>query len=214
MSAALASVTGPLVTFATHVIRDLGVAGVAVMNGTTAVIGLPGTEPTMLFAGFNVYEGHLTLVGIIVFGALGDVVGASIAYWIAHYGERELVERHGGKLHVSRERVDRAHSWFERYGAPVIFISRLLPLGRFVFPYAAGVAKMPFGRFLVFCTLGSIVWIAGLGVLGREVGQQWQSWRHHLEYADYVVLALVVLAIAYVIFRRVRGGATADAVSK
>ncbi len=50
----VASLTGPLVTFATNVIDSLGVIGVAVMTMTTGVIGVPGTEPTMLFAGFDV----------------------------------------------------------------------------------------------------------------------------------------------------------------
>ena len=58
-----ASITGPLVDLATHIIRDLGLAGVALLTITSGVIGVPGTEPTMLFAGFNVFDGKLTLRG-------------------------------------------------------------------------------------------------------------------------------------------------------
>ena len=65
---------------------------------------------------------------------------------------------------------------------------------------------MRFVVFLAAATLGSIPWIVGLGVLGREVGSNWQSWRHHLEYVDYVGAAVVVLAIAYLVLRRFRGG--------
>jgi membrane protein DedA with SNARE-associated domain len=56
-------------------------------------------------------------------------------------------------------------------------------------------------------TLGSIPWIVGLAVLGREVGHNWSSWRHHLEYVDYVGAALVAIAIVYLIVRvwRARG---------
>ena len=202
----LASVTGPLVTLATHVIKDLGYAGVALMCATTGVIGLPGTEPTMLFAGFDVYQGNLTLLGIIVAGVIGDTVGASLAYLIGYKGSRELLQHHGRKLHVSPARIERAHRWFERYGSPVIFVSRLVPAARAVFPYAAGVAEMPFWRFISFAVLGSIVWMTGLAFLGREVGSNWQSWRRHLEIADYVVLGLLVLGIAYLVIRRVRNG--------
>ena len=201
-----ASVTDSLVNLATHIIRDLGYAGVALLNLTSGVIGVPGTEPTMLFAGFNVYQGHLTLIGIIVFGVLGDVAGAAIAYAIGYWGRIELIERHGNKLHVSARRLELAHRWFERYGSPVVFVSRFIPLVRAVFAYAAGVAEMPFGRFVTFATLGSIGWIAGLAVLGREVGHDWQTWRHHLEYADYVGAALAVGAIVYLIVRRWRSG--------
>jgi membrane protein DedA with SNARE-associated domain len=213
-----ASVTDSLVNLATHIIRDLGVAGVALLNLTSAVVGIPGTEPTMLFGGFNVYQGHLTLLGIIFFGVVGDIVGASIAYGIGFFGRVELVERHGNKLHVSRRRLQLAHNWFERYGSPVIFVSRLIPFLRAVFPYAAGVSEMSYVRFLAFATLGSIVWITGLGLLGREVGSNWTHWRHYLEYVDYLAVGLLVAAIVYVIVRHIRRGTkpppAMDAVSK
>ena len=204
MLLALASVTGPLVDLATHVIGTLGLAGVAVMTATTGVIGLPGTEPTMLFAGFNVYQGHLTLLGIVVFGVLGDMVGASIAYAIGYFGRRELLERQGSRLHVSRRKLQRAEAWSDRYGAPVIFVSRMIPFARLAFPYAAGIAEMPFVRFAVSALLGSIVWITALGLLGREVGSDWSSWRRHIEYVDYAVVVLIVAAIVYLVYKRRR----------
>jgi membrane protein DedA with SNARE-associated domain len=201
---ALASVTDSLVTLATHIIRDLGLAGVSLLTLTSGVIGMPGSEPTMLFAGFNVSEGHLSIVMIIVFGVLGDMIGASIAYAIGYWGREELVERHGNKLHISKQRLDRAHRWFERFGAPVIVVSRCIPFARAAFPYAAGVARMGYVRFLIFGTIGSIIWITFLGVLGNAVGSNWQSWRHNLEYVDYVAAALLVAAIAWLIVRLAR----------
>jgi len=201
---ALASVTDSLVTLATHIIRDVGLVGVAIMTLTSGVIGVPGSEPTMLFAGFDVYQGNLSLLGIIVFGVLGDMIGASIAYAIGYWGREELVERHGNKLHISKSRLDRAHRWFDRYGAPVIIVSRCIPFARAAFPYAAGVARMGYMRFLIFATIGSIIWITALGVLGNAVGSSWQSWRHNLEYVDYVAAALLVAAIAYLIVRLTR----------
>jgi membrane protein DedA with SNARE-associated domain len=197
-----ASLTGPLVNLATNLIADLGLAGVALLTLTSGVIGLPGTEPTMLFAGFDVFSHKLSLPGIIIAGVIGDVAGATIAYSIGYFGRRELLEGHGAKLHVSASGLDRAHSWFERYGPPVIMVSRVLPVVRAAFPYAAGVAEMPFARFISFATLGSIVWIGGLGILGKAVGAQWQTWRHHLEYVDYVGAFVLVAAIVYLIVRR------------
>ena len=204
MLIALASVTDSLVTLATHIIRDLGVAGVALLTMTSGVIGVPGSEPTMLFAGFNVSDHHLSMFGIIVFGVLGDMIGASIAYAIGYWGREEIVERHGNKLHISKQRLDRAHRWFERFGAPVIIVSRCIPFARAAFPYAAGVARMGYVRFLAFATIGSIIWISALGVLGNAVGSQWQSWRHNLEYVDYIAAALLVAAIAWLIVRITR----------
>jgi membrane protein DedA with SNARE-associated domain len=198
---AYASLTEPLVKLATNLIGSLGLGGVALLTFSSGVIGLPGTEPTMLFAGFNVFQGHQTLLGIIVAGVIGDVAGASVAYAIGYYGRRELLERQGSKLHVNQASLNRAHRWFERYGAPVVVVSRLLPFIRAAFPYAAGVAEMPYWRFLPLVTAGSVIWIGGLGVLGRAVGSQWQTWRHHLEYVDYVGAIVVLAAIVYLIVR-------------
>jgi membrane protein DedA with SNARE-associated domain len=211
------SLTGPLLTVATHVIRSLGLGGIALMTATTGVIAVPGTEPTMLFAGFNVYEGHLSLIGILIAGIVGDTVGASIAYSIGHWGGQELIDRQGAKIHLSPRRIARAHRWFSRYGTPAIVLSRLIPFGRFAVPYAAGVAEMPYRRFIAAAVLGTIPWIVGLGLLGREVGSNWQSWRHHLDYADYTVIALIIVGLAYLVLRRVRTSrsrAAVDAFSK
>ncbi len=83
----------------------------------------------------------------------------------------------------------------------MVVVSRLLPFIRAAFPYAAGVAEMPYWRFLPLTAVGSVIWIGGLGILGRAVGSQWQTWRHHLEYVDYVGVVIVVAAIIYLIIR-------------
>jgi membrane protein DedA with SNARE-associated domain len=206
-----ASITGPVVHLATQVIDSLGLAGVTAMMAITGVIGLPGTEPTMLFAGFDVYTHHFTMLGIIVSGVLGDLIGATIGYAIGYWGGIALIERHGAKFHLSPARLDRPRRWFERYGSVTVFVSRFIPGARFAFPYAAGVVKMPYPRFITFAALGSIVWITGLAFLGRAVGSDWQSWRSHLEYVDYLFLAVIVVGIVYLIVRRARRSPTAAA---
>jgi membrane protein DedA with SNARE-associated domain len=210
-----ASLTGPVVHWATNVIGSLGLAGVAAMTAISGVIGLPGSEPTMLFAGFDVYNHHFTLLGIIAFGVVGDLIGATLAYAIGFWAEQQLIERHGTKFHLSAKRLDKATRWFDRYGVAAVFASRLVPGARFAFPYTAGVVKMSYVRFIAACAAGSIIWIALLGVLGREVGSNWQSWRNHLEYVDYALIALVVVALLYLIVRRVRSSraTAADAIS-
>jgi len=156
----------------------------------------------MLFAGFNVFEGHLSIGGIIAAGVAGDLVGASLAYLIGYLGLHELLERLPGPLHTSARQLDRAHAWFERFGSPVIAVSRLMPLIRAAFPYAAGVAEMTYWRFLAAAAVGSLIWIGGLGLLGRAVGSEWQSWRHYLGYVDYAAAALFVVAVGYLLIRR------------
>jgi membrane protein DedA with SNARE-associated domain len=207
-----ASVSGALVTVATHVIRSLGYAGVGLLVGVSGVIALPGTELPMLFAGFNVFNHTLTLFGIILAGVVGDVLGASVAYTIGRFASQELIERHGAKIHAKPADLERAHRWFDSYGTWVIVVSRWLPVIRAAFPYAAGVSKMPYPRFVAMATIGSIVWIGFLGFLGKAVGSQWNTWRHHLSYVDYVGVAVIVIAVVWGGYRWFRHARAENAV--
>jgi membrane protein DedA with SNARE-associated domain len=194
---ATASISGALVSVATHVIHSLGYVGVGLLVGVSGVIAVPGTELPMLFAGFNVYDHQLTLLGIILAGVIGDVLGASAAYAIGRFASTELIERHGAKIHARPADLERAHGWFERYGTWVIVVSRWLPVVRAAFPYAAGVSRMSYPRFVAMATIGSIVWISFLGILGKAVGSQWQTWKHHLDIVDYIGVAVIVVAIVW-----------------
>ena len=199
-----ASVTAQLVTFATNAVHDLGYAGVTLMIVMSQVVIVPGTEATMLFAGFNVDTHHLTLIGIIIAGVLGDVIGASVAYAIGYFGLHEVLARPGSPVHIDDRKIEMTHRWFERYGAPVVAVSRLIPVFRSAPPYAAGIARMPYWRFASMATLGSIVWITGWALVGKAVGHQWPQWKHHLDYIDYAVVVIVVLLVAWFLFRWIR----------
>lgn len=203
-----ASVTNSLANIATHVVQHLGYAGVALMIMISQVIIVPGTEVVMLFAGFNVDTHHLTLIGIIVAGVIGDVLGASICYAIGYFGLHEVISRPGSPVHVDARKIEMTHRWFERYGSPVVAVSRCIPVFRSAPPYAAGIARMSYWRFASMATLGSIVWITGLALIGKAVGQQWPQWKHHLEYVDYAVVAIVVLLAAWFLLRVIRNRRT------
>jgi membrane protein DedA with SNARE-associated domain len=198
-----ASVTASLVTFATHVVQHLGLAGVVLLIVMSQLAIVPGTEVTMLFAGFSVDNHHLTLPGIIVAGTLGDVIGASIAYLIGYYGLVELLSRRG-PLHVEPEKIARTGEWVKRFGAPAVMVSRWIPVFRSAPPYAAGIVKMRFPLFVTMSALGSVVWMTVWGLVGKGVGSKWPQWKQHLDYVDYAVVVLVVLAVGWWIVRRLR----------
>jgi membrane protein DedA with SNARE-associated domain len=208
----LASITESLVTTAWHFVRDAGLPAVFVlMLAESACIPIP-SEATMLFAGFAVAapgastaHHHLTLVGIVVAGVLGNLVGSWIAYGVGRGGRLELVERHGRWLHLKPSHIAWADRWFARYGTPAIFFSRMLPIIRTFISLPAGVAKMPFGRFTILTLAGIVPWVLGLALAGEAVGGEWTSVRKGFDYVDYAVVALVVVGLAYVIVRRRRG---------
>ncbi len=198
-----ADVLEPLVRLATHVINTTGLPGVfALMVAESACIPIP-SEAIMLFAGFSVSQGHLTLAGIVIAGVLGNVIGSLIAWSIGYLGRIELLERNR-VFHVSHSQLARADLWFERYGSAAVFFGRMVPIVRTFISLPAGVARMPVGRFTLLTAAGSIPWVLMLAVVGREVGDRWGAWRSHLHYLDYAVLAAIVAGVAYLVIRRRR----------
>jgi membrane protein DedA with SNARE-associated domain len=198
-----ASVTESLVNFATHVVQHLGLSGVTLMILMSQIIIVPGTEVTMLFAGFNVDTHHLTLLGIIIAGVIGDVLGASVCYAVGYFGLNEALARRG-PLHIDEERIEQARGWFDRFGSPVVAVSRCVPVFRSAPPYAAGIVKMAYPRFLAMATLGSAVWITGLALIGKAVGSKWPEWKKHLDIVDYIAVAVIAALVVWWLYRIVR----------
>ncbi len=199
-----ASVTESLVNLATSAVHHLGLPGVTLMIVMSQLVIVPGTEVTMLFAGFNVDQHHLTLLGIILAGVAGDVIGASAAYAVAYFGLHEVIGQRG-PLHIDDSKIEQARGWFDRWGSPVVAVSRCIPVLRSAPPYAAGIVKMPFLKFVFWSTVGSAVWITGLALIGKAVGSHWTQWKSHLDIIDYVVVALVVVAVAWWLVRFIQG---------
>jgi membrane protein DedA with SNARE-associated domain len=102
--------------------------------------------------------------------------------------------------------IERADRWFQRFGERIVLFGRLVPLIRAFVSLPAGVARMPFVRFSVLTLIGSIPWVVGLAIIGHAVGGDWTSVRKGFEYVDYALLALIVLAVGYLIVRRRRSG--------
>jgi membrane protein DedA with SNARE-associated domain len=199
-----ASLTGPLVDFATNAIGDLGLAGIFILMLLDSACIPTSSEAIMLFAGFKVADGRFTLIEIVVAGVAGNVFGSWIAYGVGYFGRIELVERHGKWLHVTPRQLAWADRWFERYGGVTVFFSRMLPVIRTFISLPAGVAKMPFWRFTLLSAAGIIPWVLAWAIVGRQVGDDWDSLQEKLHYVDYAIVALIVAGIVYLVLRRRR----------
>ena len=198
-------VVEPIVDVATEFISSAGELGVfALMILESACIPVP-SEAIMLFAGFSVSEGEMTLFGIVAAGVLGNLVGSWIAYAVGYFGRIDLLEKNK-LIHISPKHLQWADDWFARYGNATVFFSRMLPIIRTFISLPAGVARMPFWRFTAYTLLGSIPWVLMLAIVGEKVGDNWEDWRHKLGYLDYVVLAAIVVGVVYLIVKRRRGG--------
>jgi membrane protein DedA with SNARE-associated domain len=195
----------PIVNWGTDFISSTGLPAVFVlMTLESACLPVP-SEAIMLFAGASVAAGDLTLFGVVAAGVLGNLVGSWIAYAAGYYGRIDLLEKNK-LIHISPKHLKWADDFFARYGDATIFFSRMLPIIRTFISLPAGVAKMPFWRFTVLTTLGCIPWVLMLALIGKSVGSNWEEWREHLHFLDYLVVAGVVVLGVYLLVKRRRGG--------
>src|SRR6516164_3934421 len=80
----------------------------------------------------------LTLWGIVLAGAIGSWLGATVMYWASRLAGRPLVMRYGRYFFIPPEKVEKAERWSAHYGAMGIFISSMLPVVRHLIGIPAG----------------------------------------------------------------------------
>jgi membrane protein DedA with SNARE-associated domain len=202
----LASITDPIVNVATDIVHSIGLWGVFVlMVLESACIPVP-SEATMLFAGFDVSNGHYSLFAAVAVGSVANLIGSWIAYAVGYYGRVDILEKHGRKVGIKKSHIATADRWFEKYGDATVFFSRMLPIVRTFISLPAGVARMPFWRFSALTLAGCVPWVFMLTYIGKVSGDNWEKWKNNLHYVDYAVVALIVVGIAYLVVKRRRSG--------
>jgi len=124
----------------------------------------------------------LSLPGIVVAGALGSWLGATIMYWAARLAGRPLFLRYGRLILVTPDKLEGAERWAAHYGSMGIFISRLLPVVRHLIGIPAGIVRMDYKLFSLFTLLGSAIWCAVLCYVGIKMGQDEQLMKGELRH--------------------------------
>ena len=186
---------------AINLIENLGYWGIFIaMTLESACIPLP-SEVIMPFAGFVVNEGKLTLWGITLVGALGNLFGSLIAYYVGLKGGRPLLERYGKYILISHSNLDLADEWFKKYGHEAVFISRMLPIIRTFISLPAGITRMDIKKFIIYTFLGSLPWTFALGYLGVKLGPHWNGLKGYFHQLDIIVIIGIMIFLAYLIYK-------------
>ncbi len=162
------------------------------------------SEITFGFAGVLAYEGHLNLILVIIIGSLAELAGSYVSYAVGRLGGRPLVERLGKYVLVTRKDIDRAERFLAGRGAWAVVVGRALPVIRAFTSIIAGLVEIPALEFGFLSLIGTVAFAVALSVTGYEVGSAWHSISHYVSIGGYVVVALVVLAIASLIAYRLR----------
>jgi membrane protein DedA with SNARE-associated domain len=134
-------------------------------------------------------------------GTLGYLVGSLAGWAIGRYGGRPLLERHGRWFHITPANLDRAERWFERWGNAGVLIGRVTPVLRSFVSIPAGVFEMPLGPYTVLTLIGSAIWAFAFAGIGYALGSSYTRFHHDFRYVEYLVVAGVLMVVAYLVYR-------------
>ena len=155
------------------------------------------SEVVMPIAGMAASRGELSVVWVILSGTIGSVAGAT--FWfvagraLGAERIRRFCERHGHWLTMKPDDVDGAQKWFERWGHLAVLFGRLVPGVRTLISIPAGVAGMGWSRFLIYSTVGSLIWVSVLTMAGYWLGEQQNVLTDSLSVVGNVVVAIMVV---------------------
>ena len=184
-----------LADWATMLIADGGYWALLVLMFIDSVnVPIP-SELVLGFTGYLVSTGQFSFWIAGAVATLGFTLGAAASYWIGLKGGRPFVERWGKYLLISRRDLERADKMFAKYGMAIAFFSRMIPLLRSFISIPAGITRVPFWSYLGYSFAGSLVWSLVLVYIGKVVGARYAVVAEKFEGVEYVVIALLGLAV-------------------
>jgi len=160
------------------------------------------SELIMPFAGFVAARGDLNVFGVLIAGTAGSVAGALPWYYAGKvYGKDRLekfADKHARWLTVTHGDIEHAMESFEKHGRKVVLFGRLIPAIRTLISVPAGLAGMPMGQFLLYSTVGSLVWTGILTAAGYMLESQYER---VAQYVDPVSKAILIGLLGWYLYR-------------
>ena len=168
------------------------------------IVGLPVPDETLLtFTGYLVFRGDLSLPLAFLAAACGSAAGMTISYTLGRSFGLALLHRYGRYLHLTPERLARAHAWFERIGHWALTVGYFIPGVRHLTAYAAGMSEVAPPQFALFAYSGTLLWVTTFLSLGYFLGERWQAVERNIErYLVGISLALAIGIAAYLAWRK------------
>jgi membrane protein DedA with SNARE-associated domain len=197
----------------TDIMSQYGYIGIFLLIMLENIFPPIPSEVILTFGGYMTTQSAMTPLGVILVSTAGSVVGAIILYWIGLQLDvkrlEKIVDRWGKVLRLTKADIHKADSWFDKYGIWTVLFCRLIPLIRSLISIPAGMSNMKFGLFLLFTTVGTLIWNTILVSVGAAVGDNWESIVGVMDvYSNIVYVLIVIVGLAviwwYMQFRKRR----------
>ena len=159
------------------------------------------SEIIMPLGGFFVYQQKLNFYILVFWGLLGTVAGSLPWYYLGKLvNEKRLsnfLDKRGKYIGITSDDLAKSKRWFDKYGVSLVFWGRLVPGIRTLISVPAGMELMPLKRFLVWTTLGSLIWVTLLTYAGYIFGENYHIIDIYLDQIKFFVKPILILIFVY-----------------
>ena len=200
--------------FITNILNSLGWYPTifVLMLLESTVVPVP-SEFVVTPAAYHAASGSLNVFLVILFATLGADIGASINYFVALYVGRPVIynSKWGKMCLLNQEKVEKSEKYFDDHGVAATLTGRFVPVIRHLISIPAGLARMNYGKFILFTTIGAGGWHSVLAAMGwylHAIVPEDQLNEKISEYAEYIkiiIIALVIAAIVYFVVKKKMG---------
>ncbi|MDU9417091.1 DedA family protein [Staphylococcus lloydii] len=188
-----------------HFMEQYGYFGIAWLIFLENVFPPIPSEIILTFGGFMTTKTDITFVGVVITSTVGSVIGAIALYgigiWIGENKLYKLVQKYGKFVRVTTDDLTKTFNWFERYGYWTIFFCRFIPLIRSLISIPAGITRMNIWIFIIFTTIGTLLWNIVLIYLGQTVGGNWHVIVNYMDIYSKIIYVLLLLLVIYILFK-------------
>ena len=189
----------------TSTMQSWGYSGVFVlMLLESSSIPIP-SEVILPFAGFLISKGLLNVWITVTIATVAGIAGSLVDYYIGLKGVQSLAKHKIlGRVILSQTQLEIAASWFNKHGAIMVFLGRLIPGFRTLVSFPAGAVRMKLPKFIAFTTAGCIVWNVILIYVGWYLGKNWAEVAGISHYLILATVVVVFVVVPYILIRRKR----------
>ncbi len=182
---------------------EIGYIGVITIVGLEyACFPLP-SEIVLPFVGFLAASGAVSYIGVLIASTIAGILGSLVCYYIGYFGGKPILDRIGDKVPSSRKSIFAAKNTFDKYDKISVMIARVLPLARTYISIPAGIARMNVFKFILFSSIGIIIWNTVLISLGYYLGSNWMMVEQLMKkYTLFIGILVLVLTVIYLIRKR------------
>ncbi len=163
------------------------------------------SEIIMPLGGFFVFQQKLNFYILIFCGLLGTIAGSLPWYYLGRLvNEKRLsnfLDKRGKYVGITSTDLAKSKLWFDKYGVSLVFWGRLIPGIRTLISVPAGMELMPLRKFLIWTSLGSLIWVGILTYAGYVFGENYPIIQTYLDQIKYILKPILILIIAYFLMK-------------